>query len=207
MKRILLSCSILLITFLITAFHPGVETVNNLVVFYVENSKGDGSSSLSSESIEKLEAEVKKNAANNSNKFLLYWSNDSKFDFCKKAESCNKILNGLFERNSRTPNAWLDKHQMRNLIFDKEFLLKGTIVVNYFVTESYLIDYAAKDEPSTLMGLFPRELAYITGADETKVTVNIYYSNSRNKITEEMLKQVNNFSNQSKVTYNYIQVK
>ncbi len=197
----------LISTFLITAFNPGVESVNNLVVFYVENSKGDGSTSLTSESIEKLEAEVKKNNSIKSNKFLLYWSNDAKFDYCKNPEGCNKLLNSLFERNSRTPNAWLDKHQMRNLIFDKEFLLQGNIQLNYFVTENYLLDYATKDEPSTLMGLFPRELAYITGADETKVTVNIYYSNSKNKITQEMLKQVNNFNNQSKVTYNYIQVK
>ena len=192
---------------MITAFKPKIETVNDLVVFYVENSKSDGSSSLSSESIEKLEAEIKKNNSTPSNKFLLYWSNDAKFDFCKKAESCNKLLNSLFERNSRTPNAWLDKHQMRNLIFDKEFLLKGNIVVNYFVTENYLLEYATRDEPSTLMGLFPRELAYITGAEETKVTVNIFYSNSKSKITREMLNQVNNFSNQSGIKYNYIQVK
>ena len=57
------------------------------------------------------------------------------------------------------------------------------------------------------MGMFPRELAYITGADESRVTVNIYYSNTQNKLTEDLLKQVNNFNNQSRITYNYIQVK
>jgi hypothetical protein len=207
MKRLLLLCSSVLLTFPITAFKPGIDTVNNLVVFYVENSKGEASSSLTSEAVERLEAEVKKNNATPTNKFLLYWSNDQRYDYAKKPENCNRILNSLFEKNSNTPNAWLDKHMMRNLIFDKEFLLKGNIVMNYFVTESYLIDYAIKDEPSTLMGLFPRELAYITGADESNVTVNIYYSNTRNKINEEVLKQVNNFSNQSKIKYNYIQVK
>ncbi len=211
MKLFFLFCFSVIITFSLTAFKPikkpKAETVNDLVIFYVENSKGGGSTSLSSESIEKLEMEVKKYNAKTGNKFLLYWSNDNKFDYSKKPENSTKILNSLFERNSRTPNVWLDKHQMRNLLFDKEFTLKGVISINYFVTENYLIDYITKDEPSILMGMFPRELAYITGADESRVTVNIFYSNSRNKITLDMLKQVNNFTDQSKVTYNYIQVK
>ena len=207
MKSFILLCISALITIPNTAFRPGIDTVNNLVVFYIENSKGDGSVSLSSEAVERLESEVKKFNATPTNKFLLYWSNDAKFDYAKKPENCNRILNSLFEKNSNSPNAWLDKHHMRNLIFDKEFLLNGNIIVNYFVTENYLIDYATKDEPSTLMGLFPRELAYITGADEAKVTVNIYYTNSRNKISEAMLRKANNFNDQSKVKYNYILVK
>ncbi|MCX6188805.1 MAG: hypothetical protein NTW54_04270 [Bacteroidetes bacterium] len=207
MKRISLICCTLFICFSFKLFKPRVENVNNLVIFYVENSKGGNSSSLSAEAIDKLDTEIKKNNATPTNKFLLYWSNDAKFDYSKKAENSTKILNGLFEKNSRTPNVWLDKFQMRSLIFEKEFILKGVITVNFFVTEGYLIDYVTRDEPSILMGLFPRELAYITGSDESKVTVNVYYSNKENKLTEEMLKRVNNFTNQSKVTYNYIQVK
>ncbi len=207
MKKLLIICCSFLILTSFKIFKPRVESVNNIVIFYVENSKGGSNVSLTGDAIEKLEAEVKKNNATPANKFLLYWSNDAKFDYSKKAENSTKILNSLFEKNSRTPNVWLDKHQMRSLLFDKEFTLKGTISVNFFVTETYLIDYVTKDEPSILMGMFPRELAYITGADESRVTVNIYYSNTQNKLTEDLLKQVNNFNNQSRITYNYIQVK
>ena len=207
MKKLLIICCSFLVLTSIKIFKPRVESVNNIVIFYVENSKGGSNVSLTGDAIEKLEAEVKKNNATPANKFLLYWSNDAKFDYSKKAENSTKILNSLFEKNSRTPNVWLDKHQMRSLLFDKEFTLKGTITVNFFVTETYLIDYVTKDEPSILMGMFPRELAYITGADESRVTVNIYYSNTQNKLTEDLLKQVNNFNNQSRITYNYIQVK
>lgn len=207
MKKLLIICCSFLVLTSFKIFKPRVESVNNIVIFYVENSKGGSNVSLSGDAIEKLEAEVKKNNATPTNKFLLYWSNDAKFDYSKKAENSTKILNSLFEKNSRTPNVWLDKHQMRSLLFDKEFTLKGTITVNFFVTETYLIDYVTKDEPSILMGMFPRELAYITGADESRVTVNIYYSNTQNKLTEDLLKQVNNFNNQSRITYNYIQVK
>lgn len=207
MKKLLIICCSFLVLTSFKIFKPRVESVNNIVIFYVENSKGGSNVSLTGDAIEKLEAEVKKNNATPANKFLLYWSNDAKFDYSKKAENSTKILNSLFEKNSRTPNVWLDKHQMRSLLFDKEFTLKGTISVNFFVTETYLIDYVTKDEPSILMGMFPRELAYITGADESRVTVNIYYSNTQNKLTEDLLKQVNNFNNQSRITYNYIQVK
>ncbi len=207
MKKLLIICCSFLVLTSFKIFKPRVESVNNIVIFYVENSKGGSNVSLTGDAIEKLEAEVKKNNATPANKFLLYWSNDAKFDYSKKAENSTKILNSLFEKNSRTPNVWLDKHQMRSLLFDKEFTLKGTITVNFFVTETYLIDYVTKDEPSILMGMFPRELAYITGADESRVTVNIYYSNTQNKLTEDLLKQVNNFNNQSRITYNYIQVK
>lgn len=207
MKKLLIICCSFLVLTSFKIFKPRVESVNNIVIFYVENSKGGSNVSLTGEAIEKLEAEVKKNNATPANKFLLYWSNDAKFDYSKKAENSTKILNSLFEKNSRTPNVWLDKHQMRSLLFEKEFTLKGTITVNFFVTETYLIDYVTKDEPSILMGMFPRELAYITGADESRVTVNIYYSNTQNKLTENLLKQVNNFNNQSRITYNYIQVK
>ncbi len=206
MKRLIIIGCTLFIVFSFRFRKPKLENVNNLVVFYIENSKGDGNTSLSSEAIERLEVEVKKNHATPTNKFLLYWSNDAKFDYTKKAESSPRILNGLFEKNSRIPNVWFDKYEMRTLLFEKEFTLKGNIIINFFITESYLIDYISKDEPSILMGLFPRELAYITGADESKLTVNIYYTNTQNKISEKTLREINNFTNQSKATYNYIQL-
>jgi hypothetical protein len=207
MKRLLIFSFVILLFSSFRWFWPRAENVNNLVLFYVENSKGGESTSLTAGSIERLEVEVKKHNASPTNKFLLYWSNDNKYDYSRKAETSTKILNGLFEKNSRTPNAWLDKHQMRNLLFEKDFTLKGTITLNFFVTEAYLLDYVTKDEPSVLMGMFPRELAYIIGADESRVTVNIYYTNNKGKLSEDMMKRVNNFANQSKVTYNYIQVK
>ena len=207
MKRLL----ILSITFLaITSFRiakPTVEKVDNIVLFYVENSRGANNVALSSEAIEKLETELKKNYKTPSNRFLIYWSNDTKYDYTKKAENSNRLVNSLFERNSRTPNVLLDKDQVRNLIFDNEFTIKGNITLHFFVTETFLIDYAVQDEPSLLLGLLPREMAFTAGVDESKVTVNIYYNNSQNKLSEEVLKGVNNFNNQSKVTYNYILLK
>ena len=129
MKKLLIICCSFLVLTSFKIFKPRVESVNNIVIFYVENSKGGSNVSLTGDAIEKLEAEVKKNNATPNNKFLLYWSNDAKFDYSKKAENSTKILNSLFEKNSRTPNVWLDKHQMRSLLFDKEFTLKGTITV------------------------------------------------------------------------------
>lgn len=207
MKRIILVSFAFLILTSLRLNEPTIEKFDNIVIFYVENSKGGTTGALTSEAVERLETELKKNHKTASNKFLLFWSNDAKFDYTKKAENSNRIVNGLFEKNSRTPNVLLDKSQIRNLIFDNEFTLKGNITLNFFVTETFLIDYTLQDEPSLLMGMFPRELAYIAGVDESKVTVNIYYNNNQNKLTEDLLKRVNNFLDQSKVTYNYILLK
>ena len=63
-----------------------------------------------------------------------------------------------------------------------------------------------RDEPSVLTGMFPSEVAFISGISETLVTVNIYYSNKDNKINMDNFRQANNLNNKSKITYNYIQV-
>lgn len=191
---------------LLSAYKPHAEKFNNLIVFYVENSKGGGSVALSPQLIERLDNEVKACKGKADNKFLLYWSNDQKSDYSKKPENCTKIINSLFEKNSRTPNALLDKSMMRNILFDKEFSLKGNITINYFLTDNYILDYAMRDEPSVLTGMFPSEVAFISGISETLVTVNIYYSNKDNKINMDNFRQANNLNNKSKITYNYIQV-
>lgn len=206
MKRAILVILAVTSAALLSAFKPHAEKFNNLIVFYIENSKGGGSVALSPQLIERLDNEVKACKGKADNKFLLFWSNDQKSDYSKKPENCTKIINNLFEKNSRTPNAILDKSMMRGILFDKEFSLKGNITINYFLTDNYILDYAMRDEPSVLTGMFPNEVSFITGVSESMVTVNIYYSNKDNKINTENFRQVNNLNNKSQITYNYIQV-
>lgn len=211
MKRLILFICIVFFGLTVSSFkipfNSKAESFKNIVLFYIENSKGTDNNSLSTLTLEKLKTEVKKNIYGSTTKFLFYWSNDTKYEIATKTESSIKIINQLNTKNSSTPNVWLDKYQIRNLLFEKEFVLKGTITINFFVTDNFIEEHVLKQEPSILMGMLPNELAFVTGIEENKVIVNVFYSNAYNRFSGESLVAINNFKNSSNVIYNYNEIK
>ena len=192
---------------LLTSFTTTTEKTKQglFTIVYVDNSKVDGTSGLSSAMVDYISTSMD---SISQNPFLLYISNNSSPQYTKNPAAYKQVLNKLSEGSSSLPNCIEDKKLVWAILKREDVKKYAAINVYFFLTENYLKNTLMNETPGYLLNFFPKELALISNLDEQQINVNVYYSaepKSKNPLTENEVKKAVHFYNinnyQSNIQY------
>lgn len=153
---------------------PGNTKTGSYELIYVDNSKMEGTSGLSSNMIEYINQQADSLKSNN---FLIFLSNNTSPQYVKSIDNMKQVLNKLVEGNTSFPSAIEDKKQIWSIMLRSEDLKKyASINIRLYITENYLRNGLINEKPGFFLNFLPKEIATIADLDESKIHVYINYS-------------------------------
>ena len=135
---------------------------------------------------------------NETQKFLVYLCNRNNPKIAKEEDKINAILESILTENQKEPVFALERNNILKQLFKSEYNVTDSLVIHYYLTEEYLVNFVMDKDAGLLLNNFPRELMYLLNLSSNQVYVNINFSNVSKKVDEEKLRSMIDFFNKGR---------